>query len=315
MNKEYKNIDEQINYLVTNKKINRLTIDKDFLRKYSYLSVVTPFTDLIAIGRSSNNEHMYIDNGSFSSFMNMYEIDNQICNMLRVLIGEFEKNLKSYLSDVYCSKLHALKSTNCSDYSVFENYYQSLSNELNLIDINKEYNDKGKMSNSSENVVKKRIDVFKKIVELGNFSNGKNNGILKHYKNKGYLPFWVVIHSLTLSDLIQLFDVLDKSTKISFLILLNPEKGNYNYRDINRYLRKFISLNIVRNVVNHYEPITPLITNMEKNVFENLLDAIKLVKVNLTTTYTSSISNMQLISNDYNKNKINKIKEIINVLK
>lgn len=45
--KEYKTIDEQIKYLIESKKVDPSTIDRNAFNERTYLSLITPYTDLV----------------------------------------------------------------------------------------------------------------------------------------------------------------------------------------------------------------------------------------------------------------------------
>ncbi len=119
--KEYKNIDEQIEHLVINKNVIKTTINKQDLINNSYLNVITPYTSLVAVNKVNNN-HLYDSNVDFNQFSTLYNLDKMISTILRETIGEFELSLKSYISNIYCFKMHYIGDTTCSDYNIFHEY-------------------------------------------------------------------------------------------------------------------------------------------------------------------------------------------------
>lgn len=57
--KEYKTLEEQIEYLISNKKIDKETIDLKIFNKTAYLNIITLYTDLIAIGRAKDEVKVF----------------------------------------------------------------------------------------------------------------------------------------------------------------------------------------------------------------------------------------------------------------
>jgi hypothetical protein len=107
--KVYRTIDEQIDYLVENKNIDRDTIDRDKLCDISYMSLITPYTTLICKGRDSknHNKHIYDQNINFNYYINWYNIDKYISSKLQICIGDFER-----ISDHALNILDAAKEMN-----------------------------------------------------------------------------------------------------------------------------------------------------------------------------------------------------------
>ncbi len=306
MNKKvYKNIEEQINHLVTKKNVVKSTIERDYLIDFSYMNVVNPFTDLIAIGRGRNAEHLYEENLNFNIFINLYNIDRLISINLRELICEFELTLKSFLSDIYSSKMNEFDKS-CSDYEPFKQY--ELSNNLyDCMDFNKSIDKNGNICEADEFIIDKRRKLIEKLISGVNQKN--NNPLLSHYSNNGYIPFWIIIRTLTINELLTLFMILNKEDKLLFIKKINKSKIHYNNRDVYRICQKFYLIGKIRNVVNHYEPITPLILTFKNKSINSLTDTIKLLKNNCN--FKIEIIPLLVTENNYNRENLNKLKKII----
>ncbi len=306
--KTYKTIDEQIDHLVINKNVIKESVIKSYLTKYSYMNVVNPFTDLVAIGRGRNKEHLYKNNLDFNIFINLYYVDRGISINLREMICEFELSLKTFLSDLYCSKMSKLDNT-CSDYNYFKDY-ESSNSLYDCLKFDEVIDHNGDKVKADEFIKEKRRRLIEKLTS-GN-TNKNTNSLLVHYSSNGYIPLWVMIRTLTISELLTLFMILNKKDKLLFIKQLNKTKIHYNNRDIYRICQKLYLIGKIRNIVNHYEPITPLILNFKKRNINSLINAIEILKEFSSSTVI--IEDIVLSENSYNKENLSKLKNVINIL-
>lgn len=306
--KEYKNLDEQIEHLVINKNVVKTSINKNFLIKYSYMNVVNPFTDLVAIGRGRYKNHLYQENLDFNIFINLYNIDRCISLNLREMICEFELYLKTFLSDLYCSKMNKFDNS-CSNYDSFKNY-EATNNLYDCINFNETIDANGDSFSADDFIKEKRRRLIEKLIS--GTTNKNTNSLLVHYSANGYIPFWVMIRTLTINELLTLFMILNKYDKLLFIKKINKNKNHYNNRDIYRICQKFYLIGKVRNIVNHYEPITPMILNFKKKSINALIDTIKILKENSCSIF--KVDDILLSENSYNKENFSKLKSVISLL-
>lgn len=59
MNKKYKSVDEQIEYLKKNKKIIVKDAHKQIFEERSYSSLINPYKEFFSYGRDANGNHIY----------------------------------------------------------------------------------------------------------------------------------------------------------------------------------------------------------------------------------------------------------------
>ena len=105
MKKQYQNIGALLVNLRKNKNVLDSSIDYKCFNEKTYLDLVTPYSDLIAIGRTEKGKHIYPKEVDFSDYVELNKIDYAICNYLHVLIGCFEKMIKNFLMHKYCLKM------------------------------------------------------------------------------------------------------------------------------------------------------------------------------------------------------------------
>lgn len=96
--KVYRTIEEQIDYLIKEKNIDPNTINPNYFSLKTYLSLVTPYTELVCIGRdgTENKRHIYKEKTDFSDFIFWNDVDRCLSLKLQDAVGFFEKNLNYF---------------------------------------------------------------------------------------------------------------------------------------------------------------------------------------------------------------------------
>lgn len=318
MRKKYKTIKEQINVLKTIKNVDYFTIDKHCFYEKSYIDLITPFTDLIAINRDDNRKHVYDSSIDFQEYIEYNVLDFSISSALQMLIGNFEKQFKCFLSHAYCKKMKNNGDKYAKDYGWISDYKRNLK-VFDLLKL-KETCVGGIVSNADKTLVKRRKDLLDEIIEKQNPNN--NNYLIKHYLTKyGYVPFFVVVHSLSLGKLLTLFGMLNHNDKNEFLCIFN---NNFNKRYSDYHIEKFekdiLRIHVMRNIVNHYESIFPFFNNTKSAYFISLIDLIKSLKRNFDNCrtiekYTFSFNKTHRSRSSYSLEFHLKIEKVIDALK
>lgn len=312
----YKTIDEQIDYLVENKKIKRDTIDKKLLLNKSYLSAINPYTELICIGKE-NGKHIYPDAVDFEQYKFLNNLDDKLCTIFRNYISCFEKKLKTFVADKISNYMsNTLRDRSCCNYIFFEEY-QNGNTPTIFIPYLKMYDEYGNLVDAIEPVTTARKNAITEINDINNDPNPKYK-IIQHYKNKGYVPFWVMIHALSLSKLVALYNMFIIDIKKEFLkIIYNKDITSTSVHS--KFTYKLYSLINIRNIVNHYEPIIPFFIHYEYKYLSTLIELIPILKSNypynsnfipLNKIYFSK--KMKYQKSTFNIYKINKVIEAIN---
>lgn len=315
--KEYKTIDEEIKYLIESKNIDPSTIDRDAFNEKTYLSLITPYTDLVAIGRNNDGEHIYKENTNFNEFIEWGKIDKYMSIILHNIIGAFEKKLKLFLERTICSWMYSTGDKSCCDYNGWNNYISNMS-YLNFMNIYEVETNPNTFAFADSSVKNSRISAIKNILDI-NAGASRQTEIVKHYRNKNYLPFWVTVHELTINELIQLFSIMKYNDKKPFIAeILGCEIKKLSFVDVRKFESKLSYLTILRNKINHYEPIIPLIIKIKNNLYNILYSSI-----NVACTYFKRLENIGLVmnkpsistlKNKFNETGYNRVLSIVDLL-
>lgn len=90
--KQYRNIDEQIEYLRQSKKIIIEESDRKYFEQRNYIELINPYKEFICFGRDSNNKHIYKNFTKFSSLIELIKLDDSICDHLFPLLRTLKKS-------------------------------------------------------------------------------------------------------------------------------------------------------------------------------------------------------------------------------
>lgn len=318
MKKQYQNIKSQITNLKTNKHVDETTIISNCFNEKTYLDLINPYSDLISIGRDENNKHIYSDNIDFNEYLEYNKIDYAVCNRLHVLIGCFEKMMKNFLMHKYCEKMKASGDRQVKDYSWVDSYISG-SATFDLVNINKVFSG-GSLHNADSNLINRRKEVLKHIKKLNTTSS--ENNIVNHYQDSyHYVPMFVAIHSLTLGQLLSLFSMLKQDDKNELVCIFNGTSSKrYSDTQIEKFEKDAIRIQVIRNIVNHYEPIFPFIKNTETRTFSSLTDLLKKLVSFYKRTSSYYVEEFDVIKtyrsrNDYSFDFHLKIEKVIESLK
>lgn len=318
MKKEYQNIGAMRVNLVKNKNVDETTIIDSCLNEKTYLDLITPFSNLLAIGRDSKNKHIYDANMSFNDYVELNIIDATVCAALQTLIGCFEKRLKNFLMHAYCSKIKNNGDKQTKEYTWIDQY---LSNQhvFDLVDLDKDkFN--GVVIQASKDTVDRRKEVLN-IIKNTTTTNSQKS-IIIHYKQKyGYIPMFIAIHVLSLGQLLTLYNILPTKDKNTFMCDFNRNyKSVYTDKQIQKFEKDIKRINVVRNIVNHYESIFPFIENTDGKTFQSLVDTFKKLKFNydnstLVAPYNFAFNKTIHARNSYSLGFHLKIEKVISALK
>lgn len=284
MKKQYQTIGAQIVNLEKNKNVDKTTINLRCFDEKTYLDLITPYSDLIAIGRDAKNKHIYPTNVSFDEYLEYNRIDTSICNYLQLIIGCFEKMMKNFLMHAYCSKMKNDGDKQVKDFS-WVNRYLRRGRVFDLLKINEVFSG-GSIQPAGPSIIGRRKKVLKTLSSMSTSSS--KNHMVQHYQSKyGYVPMFVAIHSLTLGQLLTLFSMLSQNDKNELVCIFNGTSGKrYPDSSIEKFEKDALRIQVIRNIINHYEPIFPFIQNTEMKTFGSLTDLFEKLKEN----YKRSVS-------------------------
>lgn len=168
---------------------------------------------------------------------------------------------------------------------------------------------------ADKNIIHNRKRAILNILKFNRTYGGASNTLIKHYfKNNMVLPVWCVIHTLSLGDVLAIFNMFKKSDR-NDLCKMFFDKTVLRYKEISKISILCNEIRIIRNVMNHYEPVIPLLLEYLKNGKEDEIYAvIRLLKSNYKkgfineTQINFKTEYSPLIINSYNRKQVTYIK-------
>ncbi|MEG0958085.1 MAG: Abi family protein [Erysipelotrichaceae bacterium] len=332
--KTYKTVDEQIKYLKSHKKILISDEQANAFRERGYSSIINPYKEFFSYGRDEKNCHIYNDVTQFSEIIALISIDDRLCQILYSLIGVFEKKFKRVLFNEICLKYaNHNEDLPCISYiNEIEKYQSSFSDEdLPRFCRNIKYRiKKGEGYVEDLYAYEKRLPILNKLRELGTgfkadgqSSEEKKNKLIAHYlKKQPIVPLWIIPNGLSLGEFNLLFLILDKESQINIIGAfydLNIKKIDTNkilaFSGLLEMIRK------MRNIINHYEPLYPLIYNETKDFKKIEESSIKHSFDLLISTYEDSVfpkkiaDKLDVKENNFNSKHLRTLKLIDELIK
>lgn len=229
------NNEELIDELVIHKNINRETIPENIFNERGYTTLVSPYKRLICTNFDTmRQEYIYKENGDFAEYINLAKIDDFISNKFSMYIECFEKHFKTYVAEKLSEKF---KDTNlsCNDYSELSRLASCLPSaeriqhchnisqlncHLNCYDLlyfDKMYNSNMREVQANKNIIANRKRALDTILKLNTTHGYSSNLLIQHNFDKNTVPpIWGVIHTLSLGDVLALYNMLKIQDRLSF---------------------------------------------------------------------------------------------------
>ena len=304
MEKTYKNIDELIAYLKNNKRIIVRDEHKHIFEERSYSSLINPYKEFFSYGRDKDGNHIYLKDVDFEEILKIIRIDEDFCSAMYAYIGAFEKKLKNVLFDEMCKKYLCGNDVDikCISYVKEIDCYLN-TNELPRFCLNLPYTltKKGYIEDCYDLEKKKNLLIHIRELGSGMSLEGtpieKSNNLIAHYlKTQSIAPLWVIPNALTLGELKMLFSMLDSSSqkKIVSKFYNIEEYEKISIAHILKFSGAIEIIRRIRNVVNHYEPIFPLLLSELKQTKKVKESQIYSVLNLLEKNYASSTINKEI---------------------
>lgn len=327
--KPYMNNEELIDELVIRKNINRETIPESIFSERGYTTLVSPYKRLICINfDTTRREYIYKENGDFAEYINLAKIDDFISNKFSMYIECFEKQFKTYVAEKLSEKL---KCTNlsCNDYSELSQLGSSLPSIerihhchnisqlnchfrcYNLLYFDRMYNSNLREVQANKNIIANRRRALDSILRLNTTHGHSSNMLIQHNFNKGIVPpVWGVVHTLSLGDVLALYNMLKIQDRLSFCQTI-LKKQTVSYREINALSSNINFIRKIRNNINHYEPLIPVLLQYQNDGKEdaifNILELLKNLYFsgNIQSVNIIQRTKFQKLSKcDYNKKQV-----------
>ncbi len=330
MNKEYKTVDEMIDYLRENKRIIVSDEYRKVFEERSYISLINPYKEFFSYGRNEKGEHIYPVDTDFEKIMTLVKIDDIFCEILYRFIGTFEKKFKNILFNEICLKyVDECDEKECISYvcEIEKFLATGCYEDLPRFCLNYRYTatkKNGYVLDNFQEERRKALLVHIKEIGTGKSEDGSlvdiSNKLILHYINiQNIVPLWVVPNALTLGELTALYTMLDSFSQRRIIMKMYSieELAKVDFKKIVSFCGQLEMIRRMRNIVNHYEPIFPLFINDLKNTKKIKSSQISAVMDLLESNYNeSSFSEFTLKEIDTERNAYNskslKIFEYIN---
>ena len=292
--KLYKNINEQIKYLKESKRIIVSDEDRHWFKEINYITMINPYKELFSNGKDAQGNHIYTADINFKELLNVIKIDFEFSNYLFKDIRKFEQKLKatlfSNLCKAYYEKENDLYSTRyINEIKIFLYDYRTIIDKLKIDEIPllcpNVFNQLTRTGFISSGFgIEERIDLLKKIfyygtgTDLEGFQINQSNLLVRHYlKTCKTVPLWVIPNVLTLGEISMLYLMMDIEQQIAVYQDVTgdtaiSDTGQIQYKKLTRFSAKLEIIRKMRNTINHYEPVFPMLTESiekPKNIKES----------------------------------------------
>lgn len=275
--KTYKTVDEQIQHLKDNKKIIVDDEDRHYLEERNYISLINPYKVFFASGRNNEGRLIYKNQSNFKELLNIIKIDEDYSKRIYGLIGSFEKKFKNIIISEICSKYVNINDSYCLKY--IDELYKFLLGTIEFPMFCENYRyvyvkQSGKIIRIEDTYsIGRKRDVMLHVYKIATNKNLDGtplddsdickNKIIAHYiKKYQYVPLWIIPNALTLGELQTIFSMLDLECQKN--ITSKMENIDYKQATSEQIISFSGHLELIRkmrNVVNHYEPILPFLSN------------------------------------------------------
>lgn len=259
--------------------------DKIFM-ECSYVSLINPYKDYLCINNNGIHRE-YPKDLEFKEFKQLARIDDFLSSRIDMYIKFFEQSLKAYLTNVLCDKMKSLGNDTCDDYLLFQELLINSNNQFDMLNVFYRYKNTTVIL-ADPLIVKKNIEVIEKIIRIGTKKEYLNNYLYNHYKNEyNTIPLWVVLHQLTLGELQSVFNMLKIKDRVLFVEKIYNQRKNNSF--ISKFSNKINYIRLLRNIINHYEPLIPFIINIKNQKEQKYL--IKIICILKMNYYSSVLHN------------------------
>lgn len=340
--KKFRLVNEQIDYLRKYKKISVTHDDEPYFTERNYIELINPYKELICSGRDKNGNHIYKNQIGFSSILELSKIDDYICDRLFPLIRSFEKRFRNAIVHEICTNFLSSKYTDKFGIAYVTDIATILDggeSEGSVIAPNLKYVlTRNGYNPDDENRIHNNKNLLDKLLQIGtgNQTGYKTNRPIQNaVKSQGIAPFWLIASVLDFGDLQLLFSMQEKSVQGRIIqFLKEAEKPQpLSTRDIFRFMGRVERIRKMRNAVNHYVPIFPLLLGQVQKKMEDdqdvqaisllknldshwmgqgarcIADAAQLININ---RQTETLYGIQITN--FNRLKFMKLKEILRIL-
>lgn len=278
--KKFKTLIEQKEHLVKNKNLNDEELIIDVLYERPYASIINPYKKFLYTSMDGDI-HNYGEKVSIMDFYKLATFDDLVARDLYYKIGVFERRIKGAIAYVISEKMMFLGDDTSTMYvDIFQNLVTNLQGLLSLgfNDYKSFYNRKEKkLVEANDKTQEYQKKLLQNIADINDDKKKRNNLFQKYIIDGKKIPFWLVVHTLSLGELLSLFQMLTKEIKNDILSFLSKGIGKQIYSDsIFKFEDDLQIVKDLRNVINHYEPLYEFLRSKPK---KKILLAINRINV------------------------------------
>lgn len=256
---------EEIKEHLIQKNFEETTIDLDAFNEINYTELVSPYK-IFFINSTNGNFKNYSKNLDFTTIMNWAKLDQTISALLHIYIGFFERKLRSYTIDSLCALMKQNNDSNCVDYSFFDKYLDPSASSIapcGLLSRDEIQNYQGNYYSEFVDEKGPLLCLINAVKASFDVSNLRGSIIRNHYIERYYqIPAYIALSELSLGETITLFSILPVEKQVDFWVAEKEKRrGDIDLRYLRSQYRNLKEILKIRNNVNHFKPIIPLLKN------------------------------------------------------
>lgn len=318
--KKFKTIEEQKEYLISSKNLYDDELITKVFYERPYVSIINPYKKFFYTSIDGNN-HKYDDKISINDYYKLATLDDMFAKELHYFIGIFERRIKSAFAYVISEKMKIIGDDSATLYIEIFNDIDNKLVEFVLLGFNDykyTYNKALKtIEITSLSTQQYRKEFLKDLADINQDKKRKNKLFEKYINTATPIPFWLVVHTLSLGDLASLYQMLGKELKNKILVFLNSSIEIPVFSDsIFKFEDDLMIIKDLRNVINHYEPLYEFIRNTPKRKILNAISRIeKYSKKIIDESFEHLLGNLPTFKNNQNDNIVSIYCDILKVIK
>lgn len=277
------------------------------LTERSNVSLINPYKKLFAINKDERG-HIYRQETSIETYMMFAYIDDHCSATIQRYISIFERKLKMTLGYELSKTMCDKGDLECVSYSDKIKLFLENNDEDGLFDcgfnsLTVNYTKNGYLE-ANVDLQARRRDFLKKLMMLGNGETRSQNTLIQHYQAKQvHVPFWLLVHDLSLGDLQLLFNILDPQLRQEIYQHFIDKKSDP--RELFRFSGLLETIRRLRNVISHNETLFGYFQGLNRVQLNQHLDAIEKLKMFHEKAHIPKVKDLSIekvLKNDFNKN-------------
>ncbi|MEA4967024.1 MAG: Abi family protein [Bacteroidaceae bacterium] len=318
--KKFKTLHEQKLHLINNKNIVDENIIEKILYERPYASLINPYKKFFYTS-VDNDIHTYNAEVSIADYYKLATFDDLVASELNYHIGVFERRIKGAFAFVISEKMNSIGDKTATSYiEVFSNLDKKIDDfmALGFNDYKITY-DKGlkRTIKANEKTQEYRKNLLINIADINDGKKKKNNLFHKYIVGNKPIPFWLVVHTLSLGDLVSIYQMLGKDLKNRILTYINQSLGDPINKDtIFKFEQDLSIIKELRNIINHYEPLYEFIRSKPKSKIRLGINRIQVYSVKfMDLSIEDLLDNFPIFKNNDNNNIVEIYCEILELIK